>query len=450
MDPAPSSSWQPDRRWADPLIALLALITLVAVSFTLRTRQEGSRRPSGRTSLQGQMLEVFLAGPRQLGGPPASPREWDRARTQLTDPWDRAMLAVLMAELGDRAEARELVREEAPAGIAGARFRAAFAAAYGENDETPVPETAAREDVKRRLGNGYTAALLEARLQDREGAGAGEALRTRARTLLLTRLAALGSLGLLVLVLAVGGLTVGIYLWITRRQPPPPPLPVWNLSGRAAALVFLGWFMAFFAAGNLAGLLLLPWPSLRWAIVPAGTLFHAAVGVRLLCWAEGLTLPGLWRRLAPGPARRNLAWAAAFLALAVFLVLAVAMLTGLVMKPDQSPQRDLQELLRGLSGWGPALAMFAVVAGLAPLFEELLFRGFLFPVLARGGRVAFGLLASALLFGAIHLQPAGLPVLSTLGLVLALAVRRTGSLWPAILVHACWNGTLFLLMRAFA
>ena len=156
------------------------------------------------------------------------------------------------------------------------------------------------------------------------------------------------------------------------------------------------------------------------------------------------------RRLAPGPTRRDLAWGAGFLALAVFLVLAVAMTTGLVMKPEQSPQRDLQELLRSLSGWGPTLAMFLVVAGLAPFFEELLFRGFLFPVLARKGHVGLALLASALLFGAIHLQPAGLPILSTLGLVLALAVRQTGSLWPAILVHACWNGSLFLLMRAFA
>jgi hypothetical protein len=249
---------------------------------------------------------------------------------------------------------------------------------------------------------------------------------------------------------AAGGLGVGIYLWITRAQPPVRPLPQWGLSGRAAALVFLGWFMAFFAAGNLALLLLSPWPTLRWAAVPLGTLLHAGIGMRLICWAEGLTFRELWARVAPGPTARNLGWGVAFLALAVLLVMAVALATSLVLKPDQSPQRDLQELLRGLSGWGPSLLMFAVVAGLAPFFEELLFRGFLFPVLARRGRVAAALLVSALLFGAIHLQPAGLPILSTLGLAMALAVRQTGSLWPAILVHACWNGSVFILMRALA
>jgi membrane protease YdiL (CAAX protease family) len=448
MDSTPPSPWHPDRRWADPLIAFLALVTLLAVGFTLRTRQEGNHRPSGRTSLQGQMLEAALAGPRLLDGAKVAQKEWGKARTQLTDPWDRALLTVLMAELGDPAEARALIAEGTPAGVAGEHFRSTFVAAYG-ND--PVPDAAAREDVKRRLGNGYTAILLEARLQDRAGDPAsGAALRAQARTTLLTRLATLGGLGLLVLAFAAGGLVTGIYLWIIRRQPPARPLPTWGLSGRAAILVFLGWFMAFFAAGNLSALFLMPWPALRWAIVPLGTLFHASVGVRLLCWAEGLTFPQLWRRLALGPTRRNLAWGAAFLALAVFLVLTVAMATSLVMKPNQSPQRDLQELLRGLSGWGPNLAMFVVVAGLAPFFEELLFRGFLFPVLARQGRVTVALFASALLFGAIHLQPAGLPILSTLGLVLALAVRQTGSLWPPVLVHACWNGTLFLLMRAFA
>ena len=448
MDSIAPSPWHPDRRWADPLIAFLALITLLAVSFTLRTRQEGNHRPSGRTSLQGQMLEAGLAGPRLLDGARVGPKEWNKARTQLTDPWDRAMLAVLMAELGDPDEARALITEGTPAGIGGEHFRRAFAAAY---ENGPIPDAPSREDVRRRLGKGYTATLLEARLQDREGGTAsGAALRAQARTTLLTRLATLGGLGLLVLTLGAGGLAMGIYLWITRRQPPARPLPDWGLSGRAAILVFLGWFMAFFAAGNLASLLLIPWPALRWAVVPLGTLIHASIGVRLLCWAEGLRFPELWRRVAPGPFRRNLAWGAAFLALAVFLVLTVAMVTSLVMKPDQSPQRDLQELLRGLTGWGPSLAMFAVVAGLAPCFEELLFRGFLFPVMARQGRVTVALFASALLFGAIHLQPAGLPILSTLGLVLALAVRRTGSLWPAILVHACWNGTLFLLMRAFA
>ena len=96
------------------------------------------------------------------------------------------------------------------------------------------------------------------------------------------------------------------------------------------------------------------------------------------------------------------------------------------------------------------MALFLTITLLAPCFEELLFRGFLLPVLARRLPLAWALVLSALLFGAIHLQPAGLPVLGTLGLALGLAMHRTASLRTPILVHACWNGCQFLLLRAFA
>jgi membrane protease YdiL (CAAX protease family) len=189
---------------------------------------------------------------------------------------------------------------------------------------------------------------------------------------------------------------------------------------------------------------------LRWLGLPLGYLLHATFGVQLLCRAEGIRFAALWRRMTPSSMRRDLAWGGAFLLLAVFLVIVAALMAGLILKPEQSPQRDLQDLLRGLTGWGPNLALFLTVAILAPYFEEFLFRGFLLPVLARTQRMTLALAVSALLFGAIHLQPAGLPILSTLGLVMGLAMRHTGSLRTPIFVHACWNGGLFLLMRAFA
>ena len=439
-------SWQPDRSWADPLLTLLALLALLAVGFTLRARQQSARRPSERAGLQGRMLEVALAGPRLLTGGKGSAQEWTRAEAQLKEPWDRALLAVLKTELSDRKDAASPRPESAaPAGPAGERFRRVCLAAYAD---APLPARAERDEVRHRLGNGYAADLLEARLRDREGGG--ESLRIQARTALTARLAGLGLFGLAVLGLAAGGLAVGIYLLTTQGKVPPHPLPEWSQSGRVAALVFLGWFLAFFVSGNLAGLLLLPWPGLRWLAVPLGYLLHAAFGLRLICWAEGCSPRDLWRRVAPGRPSHDLAWGGAFLALAVLLVIAVALTSNLLLKPDQSPQRDLQELLRSLSGWGPSLVLFLTVAGLAPLWEELLFRGFLLPILARGQRMALALIVSALLFGAIHLQPVGLPVLSTLGLVMGLAMRHTGSLRTPIFVHACWNGSLFLLMRTFS
>ena len=447
MTSEPQTSWHPDRSWADPFIALLALLALLAAGFTLLARQQGTRRLSERVSLQGRLTEVALVGPRLATGAKGKAWDWTKAEAQLKEPWDRAMLAVLKAELGDGAGPESA----APAGPSGDPFRRACRAAYAG---APLPDRADRTEVHRRLGNGYAADLLEARLRDREAGGealrgGGEALRARARGTLLVRLAGLGLLGLLVLGLAVGGLAMAVYLLATRDRV-LPPLPQWSMSGRAATLVFLGWFLAFFVSGTAARLLFLPWPAWHWLAVPLGSLLHAAFGLRLLCWAEGVRPGALWRRLAPGRMGRDLAWGGGFLALAVLLVIVVALISGLVLKPDQSPQRDLQELLRSLSGWTPNLVLFLTVAGLAPAFEELLFRGFLLPILARKQRIATALALSALLFGAIHLQPMGLPILGTLGFVMGLAMRQTGSLRTPILVHACWNGSLFLLMRAFA
>jgi membrane protease YdiL (CAAX protease family) len=436
-----TASWHPDRSWVDPLIALLAILALLAAGFTLRARRHSAGRPAERAGLQARMLEVALSGRQVLSGRDAADKDWAKAEVQLKEPWDRALLAVLQQE---RKHAASALPGAAPSGSAGEAFRRAWLAAYGE---APLPDQAVRTEVHRRLGGGYAADLLEARLRDREGGG--EALRAQARKALMFRVVGLAFLGLAALGLASGGLVVGIYLVATRAKA-LPSLPEWSLSGRAAAVVLLTWFLAFFLSGNVAGLLLLPWPGLRWLVLPLGYTLHAAFGLNLLCKAEGISFGQLWRRVAPGRVGRDLAWSGAFLALAVAAVVVVALASNLILKPDQNPQRDLQEMLRGLSGWGPSLVLFLTVAGVAPFFEELLFRGFLLPVLARSHRMALALAASALLFGAIHLQPVGLPTLATLGGVLGLAVRQTGSLRTPILVHACWNGSLFLLMRAFA
>jgi len=446
MDAEPRAPWKPDRSWADPLIVLLALLALLASSLSLTSRKAALQKPAERLSLQGRLSEVALMGPGLVTGLGGRAPDWIKVEGQLQEPWDRAMVAVLKAESGAQPQSALLwIPNATPTGSGGPAFKRACLAAYAEG---PMPSQAERLEVQKRLGQGHAAALLEARLQDRERGG--EALRTQARKALLLHLLGLGFLGLLVLGAATAGLVVGIYLVATRAKVPPHPLPAWSMSGRAAALVLLTWFLAFFLSGNLMGLLLHPWPGLRWLAVPLGYALHAAVGVGLLCGAEGLSLEELWRRVAPERGWRDLGWAAGFLALALTLVLLVALLMSLILKPDHSSQRDLQELLRGLSGWGPSLVLLLTVAGLAPLFEELLCRGFLLPVLARRQTMGLALVLSALAFGAMHLQPSGLPVLSTLGLVLGLAMRHTGSLRTPILVHACWNGGLFLLMRAFA
>jgi membrane protease YdiL (CAAX protease family) len=82
---------------------------------------------------------------------------------------------------------------------------------------------------------------------------------------------------------------------------------------------------------------------------------------------------------------------------------------------------------------------FLVAAVIAPIVEELFFRGFLF----QGFRQSYGwlpaLLLSSAIFGVAHLDPVSLVPTFVLGCVLAYLFHRSNSVWPGIIFHATVN-----------
>lgn len=88
------------------------------------------------------------------------------------------------------------------------------------------------------------------------------------------------------------------------------------------------------------------------------------------------------------------------------------------------------------------LAMTAVL--LAPLFEEVIFRGTLLPVLARRTGSLTGVMLSGLLFGMAHISIGELAPLTVLGIGLALLRLSSGRLFPCVLMHALWNAVTFV------
>jgi len=84
----------------------------------------------------------------------------------------------------------------------------------------------------------------------------------------------------------------------------------------------------------------------------------------------------------------------------------------------------------------------------APLVEETIFRGFLYPVAARQFGVVPGILFTGFLFGAFHaMQLWGawgqIALLVLVGIVLTAIRARTGSVLAGFLVHIAYNSTLF-------
>jgi membrane protease YdiL (CAAX protease family) len=86
-----------------------------------------------------------------------------------------------------------------------------------------------------------------------------------------------------------------------------------------------------------------------------------------------------------------------------------------------------------------------LVCVVAPVAEELFFRGFLFGALRRRGLVV-ATLVSGVAFGLAHVasSPIGFIVpLAALGIILALLYERTGSLYPSMGLHALNNSIAF-------
>ena len=89
---------------------------------------------------------------------------------------------------------------------------------------------------------------------------------------------------------------------------------------------------------------------------------------------------------------------------------------------------------------------FVTGAVIAPIVEEIFFRGFLF----QGFRQRYGwapaLLLSSAIFSAAHLDPASLLPTFILGLILTYVYHRSNSLWPGIIIHFLINASSSLLI----
>lgn len=76
----------------------------------------------------------------------------------------------------------------------------------------------------------------------------------------------------------------------------------------------------------------------------------------------------------------------------------------------------------------------------APLCEEIFFRGFVFMGLRHAMPVGWAIVFSALIFAIAHGDPGSFAVLFIIGLALAFLRWHTHSLWPGIILHMLNNG----------
>jgi membrane protease YdiL (CAAX protease family) len=134
---------------------------------------------------------------------------------------------------------------------------------------------------------------------------------------------------------------------------------------------------------------------------------------------------------------RSLLWfAVGGAALSPLISLVASLLRTPEVRMDILDQLDKQPVI---------LALFGVMAvTVAPLFEEMLFRGFLQPLLSRTFGVFAGILVTSVLFGALHAMQYKfvwqyVAAVSLVGAILGVVRYRTGSIITSSLMHACYN-----------
>jgi membrane protease YdiL (CAAX protease family) len=108
----------------------------------------------------------------------------------------------------------------------------------------------------------------------------------------------------------------------------------------------------------------------------------------------------------------------------------------------------MQEELRELVTSQAAPLAIVAITGLAPIAEELFFRGMLFQSLQSRFTFWPAATASGIVFGLVHAHPLVTVVTAVLGVYLAWIFRRHGTILVPILAHAIFNTLGVVLIRA--
>ena len=234
---------------------------------------------------------------------------------------------------------------------------------------------------------------------------------------------------------------------------PTPPTsasgenPVW--SGWDVLLI-AGFTLLMFVITQLIiapGLLQFAYPHTRWLDVAqkpvsallAQLLTYIAVALYMILLIEGKYHTRFWQSIRWNWPRSG---AAAFVGLGV-LMLGLDFLGRLLPMPKNTPFD--QFFARPSDAY--LTAVFAVTLG--PLWEELLFRGFLYPVVARRLGVAWGIILTAVPFGLMHYLQyrswGAVLIIFLVGVILTTVRAITKSVASSFLAHAGYNATLMVL-----
>jgi len=122
--------------------------------------------------------------------------------------------------------------------------------------------------------------------------------------------------------------------------------------------------------------------------------------------------------------------------IAIGTYIAVTLLYTVILQPESGEPIETGDL------YGTLIGSCVIIIIVAPLCEEIFFRGFLYRILRGKLGLWPAVVINGSLFGAVHLTsggPLAVAVIAPLGFLLCLVYERSGSIYPCIGLHALNN-----------
>jgi membrane protease YdiL (CAAX protease family) len=234
------------------------------------------------------------------------------------------------------------------------------------------------------------------------------------------------------------------------------PWPAESFSRRLGALMvctygglFLGMWVQQLSGVTSAG-------SSIWQVIVASLSFQGAALILIvrflrehqISWSEAFGFPNQWRKAV----LLGVIVALIFLPLGWGLQQASMLVMTHLPHFKLHPEEQLPvHVLRVSASWAGRITLGAAAILLAPVAEEILFRGILYPAIKQAGFPRLALWGTVLLFAAVHLNVVTFVPLAVLALVLTALYERTNNLLASITAHALFNAlnfvTLFLVQQ---
>ena len=122
---------------------------------------------------------------------------------------------------------------------------------------------------------------------------------------------------------------------------------------------------------------------------------------------------------------------------AIGFLLTIALISGIIPESWLAVQNDAYSDVVLANPF----MQFLSVGFVAPVAEELLFRGFIFGTLKKEMPPWVAILISAVIFGVAHMTPLGIIYATGLGILMGWLTWRTGSVVPSLFFHMAYNCT---------